>query len=69
MSTFPGDRANGLRKDRTVTRTGLDMDPNCAVPRPGLKARRQGENNRGDEQTPHGGLIKGLTAFATLGLF
>ena len=66
---FAGERANRLREDRAVPRVGLEMDAKRALPRPGLEARREGKNERGAEQTPHGGLIKGLTAFATLGLF
>ena len=68
-TSLPVSERMGCAKTDPSRELASILDPKRAVPRPGLEARRQGKNERGDEQTSHGGLIKGLTAFATLGLF
>ena len=65
----PCDRPDGLGKDLAVARVRLEMDAKDAMSRARGRAQGEEKNERGAEQPPHGGLIKGLTAFATLGSF
>ena len=56
----------GWAKTAPSLRVRRHVHPKRAMPRARLCARGERKKERGDEQTPHGGLIKGLTGFATL---
>ena len=64
-----GDRPDGLGKDLAVARVRLEMNAKDAMSGARRHTQREGKNERGAEQPPHGGLIKGLTVFATLASF
>ena len=60
------ERSNRLREGRAVALVRLDVHPKSAMRRARFRAQAEGKKERGGEQRPHGGLIKGLTGFATL---
>ena len=66
ITTRPG--MDGLRESISVVGVGRDMDTKDAMPA-SFHRRREREQERDDEKSPHGRLIKNLTVFATFAVW